>query len=152
MNRPPLFAFESRDALAQFVVGLAPFLAGGVIVAIAFDFGGVRAIVAAVLAAAAAVVGLRSSISVTEDEVTLVRKWFFVPYWSCKATEIQDVWYGGDWGGSEGAMGVVVKLGGKEVHIGTSKNMHELHNALFRLSARYREMNSASEAGAQHAG
>lgn len=144
MNQPPLFAFESRDALAQWLVWVIPLLGGGLIVSMLLDVGGVRAVMAAVVAATVVVMGLRSSISVTQAETKIVRKWFFLPYWSYRATEIQDVWYGGDWGNSEGAIGVVVKLGGKEVHIGTSKNMRELHNALFRLSARYRELNPAS--------
>jgi hypothetical protein len=147
MNQPPVFAFESRDALAQYLIWLAPLLGGGVVVALLLDFGGVRTVVAAVSAATVVAIGLRSSISVTQDEVKIVRKWFFVPYWSYKASEIQDVWYGGDWGDAHGAMGVMVKLGSKEVHIGTSKNIRELHNALFRLSARCKEMNAAPSNG-----
>ena len=144
MNQPLLFRYESRDALAQFLIWFAPFLGGGVILAVFFDYGGVRGAVGAMFVATLIALGLRSSIRVALDEVRIVRKWFFLPYWSYTASEIQDVWYGGDWGDSAGAMGVVVKLGNKEVHIGTSKNMHELHNALFRLSARHRDMNAGA--------
>jgi hypothetical protein len=138
MKPPPLFAFESRDALAQFIVFLAPLLGGGMIIMIVFDFGGIRAALVAAVIAAVLGVGLRSSILVTSDEVKIVRKWFFVPYWIHTGAEIQDVWYGGDWGMPKGAMGVVVKLEDKEVHIGTSKNMHDLHNTLYKFSVAYR--------------
>lgn len=138
VKQPPIFVYEGRDALAQFLVWLAPLLAGGVILMMLLDFGSVRAVVAAALLTALAAAGLRSSICVTEDEVTIVRKWFFVPYWRHRGREIQDVWYGGDAGMPEGAMGVVVKVGNKEIHIGTAKSMHELHHALYRLSAAYR--------------
>lgn len=137
--------------MAQFLISLTPLLAGGVIFAIFLGLGGWLAAVGVIVAAPILALGLRSSIRVSQEEVQIVRKWFFIPYWRYRAAEIQDVWYGGDWGDPEGAMGVVVKLGSNEVHIGTSKNMHELHNALFRLSARHREMNAAA-AGAQHAG
>ena len=143
-DQSPLFTFESRDSLAQFLVVLLPLIGGGVVLAVFFDIAGFRGALVAALASGILALGLRSSISVTRDEVRVVKKWFFIPYWSYKAAEIQDVWYGGDWGDSEGAMGVVVKLGNKEVHIGTSKTMHQVHNALFRLSARYKDMNTGA--------
>ena len=124
--------------MAQFLVWLAPLLSGGVILMIVLDYGGVRAVVAAALMTTLVAAGLRSSICVTKDEVTIIRKWFFVPYWRHTGVEIHDVWYGGDRGMPEGAAGVVVKVGNKEVHIGNAKTMHELHNALYRLSAAYR--------------
>ena len=145
MNTTPIFSFESRDELAQWLVWLSLFLGGGVAMAIAFGYGGVRGAGAALLAAAVLGLGMRSSITVTTDQVTIVRKWFFVPYWSYKADEIRDVYYGGDWGSDDGATGVVVRLGDEEVHLGTSRNMRQLHDALFPLSARYREMNAAAK-------
>lgn len=78
--------------------------------------------------------GLRSTMVVTESQVTITKKWFFVPYWRWTAAAIDDVWFGGDWGEEDGALGVVVQLGKDEVHIGSTRTMRELHDKLWPLS------------------
>jgi hypothetical protein len=142
--RVPLYAFESRDALARFsgwipslvAGGIGGFLAGRLLsVAGAWAGMGLGMLVGAVLVA-----GLKASITVTADDVVIVKKCFFVPYKTYRAREIDDVWFGGDWGLEEGAIGVVVQLGTEEVHIGTGRNMRELHDALWPLSASYRTL------------
>lgn len=81
--------------------------------------------------------GLRSSIPVGDAETVIAKRWFFLPYYWCRGPYIEDVWYGGDWGFEDDAMGVVVKLGGKEVHLGSSDSMRHLHESLRPLSPRH---------------
>jgi hypothetical protein len=135
---PALYSFESADSLARFGVWIAPVAGGGIVGLLSFWYGGWWGALALVSIAIALIVGLRASITVSDSEAVIVKKWFFVPYRTYRAPEIDDVWFGGDWGLEEGAMGVVVKLAGREVHIGTSKNMRELHDALWPQSAKYR--------------
>jgi hypothetical protein len=82
------------------------------------------------VAALAIIIGLRASIVVRPSRVVITRKWFFIPYWRRTGRVIEDVWFGGDWGEPEGASGVVVKLKGKEIHIGSPKTMHYLYFSL----------------------
>lgn len=131
---PVLFEFESSDSLAQFLVWMAPLAGGGTIAVIGFDVGGMKAIAAVVAACLLLVVGLRSSITVHLECVVIKRKWFFIPYIKHTASCIEEVSFGGDYGLDEGAIGVVVTMGGREFHLGTSKNMHYLHEALTQVT------------------
>lgn len=142
-----LLSFESSDSLAQFTVWIVPVAGGGLVSLLTFDFAGWLGVLACILIVVALVVGLRSSISVTDTEVVLVKKWFFVPYRTYRAPFIDDVWFGGDYGLEDGAMGVVVKLGVNEVHIGTSKNMCQLHAALWPHSAQAKKLQLNSRPG-----
>lgn len=130
----PLFSFESSDSLAQFMVWIVPVAGGGIVGLIAFQLGHFKAVAALAIACLLLIVGLRSSIVVYPKQVRVVRKWFFIPYKTYTAEHIEDISYGGDWGLEDGAFGVVVKMGGKEVHIGTSKNMRFLHDALSKVA------------------
>ena len=60
----------------------------------------------------------------------------FIPYWRYTGRVIEDVWYSGEhWQLPEDASGgVVVKLNGKEIHIGSSKTMHYLYSSLRAVS------------------
>lgn len=131
---PPLFQFESADAIARVLVLFAPLAGGGVVAVLALDFGGWRWIAGVALACLIVACGLRSSISVFSDQVIIQRKWFFIPYQTYEAGAIEDVSYGGDWGLEEGAVGVVVSMGGREVHLGTPKTMRYLHDALTQVA------------------
>jgi hypothetical protein len=126
----PLFEFESADSLAQFFVFMTPLVGGGVVAVLSLDLGGWRGLVLVVLACFAVLAGLRSKVVVYSHSVNIQRKWFFLPYRTYIAPCIDDVFYGGDWGLEEGAIGVVVRMGGQEVHLGTAKNMRFLHDAL----------------------
>jgi|GEM_PF-2481291 len=141
-QRAPLYAFESRDALAQSGGWILPLVAaciGGFLVGRFLSVAGGWVVMGlGMLAGAVLVAGLKASITVTADDVVIVKRCFFVPYTTWRAREIDDVWFGGDWGLEEGAIGVVVQLGGEEVHLGTGRNMRELHDALWPLSAAYR--------------
>src|SRR5262249_8292034 len=98
---------------------------------------GVTAAAIYTLVALGVVIGLRNSIVVTPSLVVITRSWFFIPYWRYTGRAIQDVWYGGDWGLPEGACGVVVKLDGQEVHIGSAKTMHHLYASLYPMRERH---------------
>lgn len=78
--------------------------------------------------------GMRFTITVTSGTVRVTKKWLFIPYWSARSSQIHDVWYGGDWGLPDGALGVVVDLDRTEVHVGSSRTMKALFNALRPLS------------------
>ena len=131
---PPLFEFESGDSLARFSVWMVPVAGGGAASAIAWNLGGIRVLAAMAVVCILLVLGLRSSISVRSEQVTVTRKWFFIPYKTYRAPSIEDVSYGGDYGLEEGAVGVVVRMGGKEVHLGTAKNMRFLYEALSQVA------------------
>lgn len=77
--------------------------------------------------------GLRTSLVVTATNATIKKKWFFIPYRSWSARKIDEVSYGGDWGKSDYPAGVVVRLGNRDIHIGSGKTMHELYTALLPL-------------------
>lgn len=130
----PLFEFESADALAQFLVWMTPLVGGGVIAAISLDLAGWRALAVIAMVCLAIALGLRSRISVYSGRVVVQRTWFFLSYRTYEAAAIDDVSYGGDWGLEEGAIGVVVSMGGREIHLGTSKNMRFLHDELTRVA------------------
>ncbi|WP_284620763.1 hypothetical protein [Aquabacterium humicola] len=131
---PALFEFESRDSLAQFSVWLLPVVGGGTLSILLWQFGGLPAVIATALVCISLVAGLRASIAVYPNRVEIVRKWFFLPYKKYSGQLIEDVSYGGDWGLDEGAIGVVVRLDGRDIHIGTAKNMHYLHDAISRVA------------------
>ncbi len=128
----PLYTFESLDSLAQYDIRLSLFLVGLFffpIILIFWQWYGILLWAAiALILLAVLPSGFRASITVTELETIVVRKWFFIRYRKYRAAIIEDVWFSGDWGLDDGAIGVVVKLSGRELHIGTSKNMHELSN------------------------
>lgn len=131
---PTLYAFESSDSLVQFSIWMVPVAGAGIGGLFFFASGGWPGVLAGLLIGTALIAGLRASIKVTDTETVIVKKWFFVPYRTYRAAAIEDVWFGGDWGLAEGAIGVVVKLNQQEVHIGTSRNMRGLHDALWPLS------------------
>ncbi|WUR11196.1 hypothetical protein E7V67_015900 [[Empedobacter] haloabium] len=125
-----MFAFESADSLAQFTVWLIPFAGGGIVSILAGQWAGWKLLAALALICLLLIGGLRSSIQVFPDHVEVVRKWFFVPYKTYRSCFIEDVAFGGDWGLEEGAMGIVVRMSGQEIHLGTSKNMRYLYESL----------------------
>jgi hypothetical protein len=133
-----LYAFESQDSMAQFSVGIAS-LPGVLLVFFFFTVSADwTALLVSVLIAAIFMLGLRASIVVTDTEVVIVKKWLFVRYKTYRAPTIDDVWFGGDWGLEEGAIGVVVKLGQNEIHVGTRSNMRKIHDALWPLCLSYK--------------
>jgi hypothetical protein len=136
-DSPPLFHFESSDSLAQFSVWIVPVAGGGALPIVLASLGFLTWGTAAALAMLTLVLvaGLRSSIVVYPDEVKIVKKWCFLPYQVHRGEKIEDVSFGGDWGLEEGAIGVVVKIDGKEIHIGTSKNMRYLYEALTHVAS-----------------
>lgn len=109
----PLFEFESSDSIAQFAVWFTPLSGGGIIALIAWDQAGGWALASIVLTCLILVLGLRSSIAVFPDRVQIVRKWFFLPYRIYRAPAIESVWFGGDWGLDDDAMGIVVEWEGR---------------------------------------
>jgi hypothetical protein len=132
------FTFTGRDSLSQFMVGFVLILGGGfpLLPFFVWQAGGMTGTALSIVAALAVIVGLRNSIVVTPSLVVITRSWFFVPYWRYSGRAIQDICYGGDCGDPEGACGVVVKLDGQEIHIGSAKTMHHLHASLWPMTAR----------------
>jgi hypothetical protein len=132
MEKEILFQHTGSDSLVRFFVflwiaGPALFFVPGVVLSnSAWCLAG-----ACILVMIAA--GLRSTIIVSSRKVSIVRKWFFVPYWSIAAQRITDVSYDGERGLEEGAGGVVVQLDGRDVCIGSGKNMTYLHDSLLKL-------------------
>jgi hypothetical protein len=141
-EQPPLFSFVGSDSLAQFTGWLLILLPAPVTVPALLHFGGAKAVVLLAAVGLLLLAGLRASIVVTADEAVVTKLWFLVPYRRYRAPAIKDVWYGGDWGEEETASGVVVRLGVRrgedEIHIGSAKTMHALHDALTPLSERHR--------------
>lgn len=127
-----IFAFSGPDAGARFFLGLL--LSGGGVYPIhlwaVHWLAGWRGVEAFVLLALVLIAGLRNEIVVSAKGVVITRRWFLVPYRRYRASRIDDVWYGGDWGEPEGAVGVVVRLGRKEIHLGSPGTMYALHRAL----------------------
>ncbi|MEW6370288.1 MAG: hypothetical protein AB1584_05085 [Pseudomonadota bacterium] len=136
----PFFQFESADSLAQFSIWMIPTTGGGIVSIIAWDWGGWNLVAAVVLVCLLLILGLRSSITVRADQVKVVRKWFFVPYRTYTSPCIEEVSFGGDWGLDEGAMGVVVRMNGQDIHLGTSKNMHYLYESLREVAYTGRQL------------
>jgi hypothetical protein len=134
------FYFSGQDSLSQFMLWILVLGAGFFpLPFLVWWFGGKTAAITSVAIALVVLVGFRASIAVSPSGVVVTKSWFFVPYWRFKGPAIEDVWFGGDWGEPEGASGVVVKIRGKEIHVGSRKSMHQLHAALFPLRVVARE-------------
>ena len=138
MNGKATFHYKGRDSLSQFMMWVLILGTGSVpLPLLVWQFGGVAAAILSVAIALVVLSGLRSSIVVFPSGVVITKSWFFVPYWRYKGPAIEDVQFSGDWGEPEGASGVVVKIKGEEIHIGSRKSMHKLHAALLPLRARH---------------
>jgi len=137
MSESATFRFTGQDSLSQLMVWLLILGFGCLpLPVVVWHFGGMRAAVVSILVALAVLIGLRATIVVTSSRVVVTRSWFFIQYWRYSGRAIEDVWFGGDWGLPEGASGVVVKLNGKEIHMGSRKTMHHLHASLFPMRER----------------
>jgi len=131
------FIFSGRDSLFHGMVGIVLILGGGVpLPFLVWQAAGMTAVAVYVLAVLAVAIGLRNSIVVTPSLVVITRSWFCIHYWRYSGRAIEDVWFGGDWGEPEGACGVVVKLDGQEVHIGSCKTMYHLYESLWPMRER----------------
>lgn len=126
-------AFSGPDAGARFQAGIL-FLGAGALPlplpVLIYPLAGWYGVAVSVVVAVLVVAGLRAEILVSPGEIVITRRWLLVPYRRHRAPRIDDVWYGGDWGEPEGALGVVVRLGNKEVHLGSPRAMHALHQTL----------------------
>ena len=131
MSARETFRFTGRDSLAQLHVVFVVLFGGGCpsILMILWGYGATLMLVLIPLSLTIAV-GLRSSIVVSDCGVTISRLWFFIPFWKHTGKSIEDVWFGGNWGLDDDAMGVVLKVDGKELHIGSRQTMHFLYDAL----------------------
>lgn len=130
----PLFEFQSSDSIAQWCVWVVPLAGGGAFSLIAWDLAGLHVLAAIAVGSIILVAGLRSHICVSTSQVTITRKWFALPYKTYMAQSVEYVSYGGNYGLEEGAIGVVVQLGGRSVHIGNSRNTHFLYKSLLQFS------------------
>lgn len=125
------FAFDGPDAGARLQAGIL-FLGAGALPlpVLIYPLAGWYGVAVSVVVAVLVVAGLRAEVLVSSGEVVITRRWFFLPYRRHRAPRVDDVWYDGDWGEPEGALGVAVRLGEKEVHLGSPGTMHVLHRAL----------------------
>lgn len=137
LNGEVTFHFAGRDSLSQFTIFLV-MLGAGVLPfpVLVWAYTGMTAAIVSVAVAGAVALGLRASITVSSSSVVITKMWFFIPYRRYAGPFMEDVCFGGDWGEPEGASGVVVTINGKEVHIGTPKSMHHLHESLSPLRRR----------------
>lgn len=129
----PDFEFDGPDALNRVVGGFVVGIVAGQAILL-----GVPAAWWVPLAGigAIAVAGLRAGVSVTHDRIVVTKscwRWVYARY---AATHVRDVTYGGDWGLTEGSLGVVVDLGDVEVHVGSPGTQAALYEALSRRRAR----------------
>lgn len=124
-------AFSGPDAGARLQAGILILGAGALpLPVLIYPLAGWYGVAVSVVVAVLVVAGLRAEILVSPGEVVITRRWLLVPYRRHRAPRIDDVWYGGDWGEPEGALGVVVRLGNKEIHLGSPRTMHALHRTL----------------------
>jgi hypothetical protein len=130
MKEHATFRYSGQDSLSQFMVWIVLFSELPFYV---WRFAGRTAAALAVLMTLVVIMGLRASIVATSSQVVITKSWFFIPYWRYTGRVIEGVWFGGDWGEPEGASGVVVKLDGKKVHVGSRKTMHYLYTSLFPM-------------------
>ena len=138
MKEPTLFACSGRDSIAQLLFFMIVVGAGVTlpIPALAWQLGGVSTGASYLAVALIVWLGLRSSIEVTPSETVITRKWLFIPYRRYSAPFINDVRYNGDWGDPEGSSGVVVKLGSREISLGSVKTRHHLFCSLTPLKVK----------------
>jgi hypothetical protein len=134
MSDAARFKFSGRDSMAQFMAFVIIVHPAGWIPHNVWYLGGATAFGIFALAVVVIIAGLRASIVIRPSRVVIVRKCFFIPYWRHSGRTIENVQFSGDWGDPEGALGVVVNLDGREIHIGSGKTMHHLYSAL--LAAR----------------
>lgn len=130
MTHEPLYEYRGADFLAQCLAVVSPLLGAGLIAPGLYGWlgwGGSFGMVTALLVLA---LGLSGEITVTIDETTVVKRWFGLPYRRYSAPYISLVEYGGDWGLPDGAVGVVVQIGERRVHIGAPWSMRRIHDAL----------------------
>lgn len=133
----PRFAFRGRDAMGQFVVFLGVTGAGALPLPLLAWFWDWRIGVAIVGLALIVMVGLRTAIVVRRDEAVITRYWFFLPYRRYRAASLDEVWFDGEMGLPDAASGcVVVRLGEREIHLGSRRTMHTLFARLAPLAAR----------------
>ena len=134
MSDAARFKFSGRDSMAQFMAWMvilqSPILC---LPLAAWRDGGLLGVAASIVAMLAIIGGLRASIVIEPSRVVIVRKCFFIPYWRHTGRAIKGVWFSGDWGDPEGALGVVVDLDGRQIHIGSGKTMHYLYSALLAV-------------------
>jgi hypothetical protein len=128
-QRSDEFRFAGFDALPCVVLVLTAL--GSVPLLSPFGYPSGLYILGALVALA---LGLRVTIRVAPGTIHITKKWLFIPYWRVRSTQIHDVWYGGDWGLPEGAVGVVLALDRTEVHVGSSRTKRLLFDSLRPLS------------------
>jgi len=137
MNKENYY-FESTDSLAQYSIWLIVAFIGIPSAVILLNFLSLTQFIFIPIFIIFFTLGLRASIKVEEKGVSIIKKWYFIPYRVYRHTYIDDIWYGGDWGEAEGAMCIVVQLGSKEITMGTRKNMNKLHDELWQYSEGYK--------------
>jgi hypothetical protein len=152
MNEQAIFKFSGADAIAGLWVWAVLIATLSLPIPIyLFKWGGWEIFAVIGLISGLVLSGLRCSVIVTASAVKITKRWFFIPYRTYTAPEIEGVWFGGDWGEPHGAEGVVIKLGQREIHVGSRKSMHRLYAGLSLLETR-RQWKRAAQPGASSDG
>ncbi len=152
MKERAIFQFNGADAIARLGIWIVLIATLSLPIPIyLFKWGGWEIFAVIGLISGVIISGLRCSVIVTASMVRITKRWFFIPYRTHTAPEIEGVWFGGDWGEPQGAEGVVIKLGQQEIHVGSKKTMHHLYAALSPLETR-REWKRAAQPSASSDG
>ena len=126
------FQFSGGDSAPRLTVFLLLF--GGGCIPIPFmvhEWLGLYAVLALFVFPTLLAMGLRFSIEAEPGRLVITRKCLGIPYWRHNSPHIEDVFYSGDYGDAEGAIGVEIVLeGGRQIHIGSSKSMRRLYKSL----------------------
>lgn len=125
------FNYTGYDTTAMFMVVTWTLVGGAPILPWwAWHLGGTLALGAWFCAFCLILMGLRFSVTASDREVRIRRTWFSIPYARHKGHAIEDIEFDGDWGAEAASSGIVVILGGKEVHIGSRRSMRHLYSSL----------------------
>src|SRR5690606_38899438 len=109
--------FYGRDATTQ-GTALIWILGGGVFLPLPiwlWPSWGILGVILSTLLLAVFISGFGVSINVERETAVISKTWFRIPYRTYRAKGIDQISYNGDWGDEDGATGVCVELGGKEV-------------------------------------
>lgn len=130
INNIPLFHNKSRDYLAQFSLGMFFLYASGLVLPGIFVFIGLKASLLTVIIVAIMVLGLKSELTIYKYKVVIYKSCYGIPYRRYKASHIEEIWGGGDWGDFDECL--VFVLDGKEINYGSgdTSQLEALHNKI----------------------
>ena len=131
MSMNPEFEYEGVDCLSRFGVFYIVFGGGSLPLPILLWKSTTGFItLLAILLAFLLMLGLRDGISISANHIRVTRSCYGLKYSQYNGRVLENVWFDGDWGDSEGANGVVAQVDGQEFRLGSSRTMEQLYTAL----------------------